>query len=721
MKPNSIFIFLFLLALSLLFFSCENKQPLEQISDSEIQICDFTGIKIPDDTGLEFQFIQTITWDYSHDEALFAIRIQTTNNELPENINVNENGWIIWQNDSIWTEERSFSYQFQSQFGNLEHIISRVELKSFYNNLESEIQDVSFFDYREIGTVINSRGGDIHEKTIGKAVEIYMLENIEDIFVDGLYADYFMYRLNIIDENTLEVISEGEWFNSINQENIRKVFLNEYTEPALNVNEVGELTQFETYVVTKSGHVDSANPAAIHFSVSDQFSPETLLYLQNSFILGEHHYANSLPYYYSNQSTMMNIPSENINGEIHYGMPFWMDTEMNYSVIGDEDTEFYFHSGWKGEYQQNDPLGQYQGIVLDRTTNINYGSWINYIDYRMDNNPLQLPYEHTFNTVADTDGTSWLRIPITAIQAQKLHLQNLAVGQHLLEIRVVDSQMKPDEMPVAFEFTIHEYIPPENREGILLVNNVYPNTNLPSVEEMYSEVFNYLNVAYQMIEYDVMPYSSMHYGNNNISPTDMQQYKLVVYNQDIQPDSWAHFSKEFITLSLYQQLGGNLLLSGGKNIWDSYTSDYNNGTQFFNKFFSIGTGEEDISFFGANSFQNPYFISAIPDNDFETELHLEMDPANVFHPIINIAHGLGAIAKFNSFTSTVIYRYGAKLPGTDNYSPSEEWYDEFNGFPVALKDEKANGSKCYLFGFPLLYMEIDGIKSLYQEIWNDLD
>jgi hypothetical protein len=99
--------------------------------------------------------------------------------------------------------------------------------------------------------------------------------------------------------------------------------------------------------------------------------------------------------------------------------------------------------------------------------------------------------------------------------------------------------------------------------------------------------------------------------------------------------------------------------------------------------------------------QYPYLVAVIPHNGFETELRLALNPPNFSNHFLNLVQGLGTVAKFNSFTSTVIDCNSLKQSGINNYFPSQEWYDEYNGFFVALKDEKANGSKCYLFGFLL--------------------
>lgn len=365
---------------------------------------------------------------------------------------------------------------------------------------------------------------------------------------------------------------------------------------------------------------------------------------------------------------------------------------------------------------------------MDRYANINYNSEIVYFDLRLNGEALFYPPVPASgeNLQVDEDGKQWLRVSrydsifdkITITRPALIHSGNDLYGSHVFKIRAVDLQGVVDREPYTLNFNIVPKVEAADKNGVLIVNDVASNLSL--VESKYHEVMTHIGVDSAMVDYRSLTNSGLHFGRDLLSPTDMQNYKLVIYNQDVEPHLNANFHNEFATLFLYLQTGGNLVLSGGKNLQYSHVESFNAGLYPNTDFFGIGNDEEDVTFFGANFLQQPYFVSAMPDNGFTTQLDVQIPP-DFSTAFINLTQAIGPIAKFNEFTSTVIYRYGAKAPGTDNYSPTQEWYDEFNGFPVALKNIRDNGSKCYVFGFPLMYMELDDVKSMYQEIWNDLD
>lgn len=469
------------------------------------------------------------------------------------------------------------------------------------------------------------------------------------------------------------------------------------------------------------------------FYVYGNFSPETRLYLVDSFILGQNHFQ---PDYEPGLGKV--IPIQQTASGVNYSKRFWLSKEGKYEVIGSNDIKFYFHWGWKGEYKLNDPWGQLDGKVMDRDTNENYNSEIVYFDLRLNGEPLYYPPVPATGSKLqiDEDGTKWLRVSkydsifkkITITRPALIHSPQSPglYGTHTFEVRAVDLQGKGDKQPYVLEFNIVPKVEKADKNGILLINDISSTSALAIVEEKYTEVFNALGVNFEMTNYRTLPNSGLHFGKDKLSPTDMQKYKLVIYNQDVEPHLDANFHNDYTTMYLYLFTGGNLVLSGGKNLQVSHLNSFNSGYFPFLNFFGVGsqTGIPDlgdITFFGSNFLQQPYFVKALPDNGFSTTLNLQIDPPYFSSSFINLTKAIGPIAKLVRFNSTVIYRYGAKLPGTDNYSPTQAWYDEFNGYPVALKNTRANGSKCYLFGFPIIYMQMDGVKSLYQEIMNDLN
>jgi hypothetical protein len=490
----------------------------------------------------------------------------------------------------------------------------------------------------------------------------------------------------------------------------------------------------------------------VRFYVYGNFSPETRLYIEDTFILGQNHF-QPVP----EPSVDRVIPSQYTSSGVRYSKRFWRDREHNYKVIGSNDIKFYFHWGYTGEFMGNNPWGQRKNEVFDSITGNDYNSEIIYYHLRLNGEPVYYPpiSEVSPNYIEDEDGKRWLKVSKYDVAFTLMILSEISLthspespgiyGTHVFEIRSEDLQGAVDKNPVNFEFTIDPMVNKENKNGILLVNS--SSSNLAMVETSYHEIMQSLNVDYEMVNYDTIPFLGEQYfyqDKDKLSPTDLQDYKLVILNQDVEPHNNGNFHKEFTTLNLYLHTGGNVMVTGGLNLWDSHIKSYENGYFPFQEVFGIGningtTAENDINYVGNNPFVKPYLINATPEITAFPELALRLEPP-FFSGTISIAQGLGAVAYFNNhFVSnavSILYRYGSKTPGQDNFSPLEgtgavnadgndidplDGFEEVNDLPIALKYEKANGSKCYLFGFPLLYMEFDGVKSLYQEIWNDLD
>jgi len=711
----------FILFTLLVLLSCTHRNTNAPADIQPLQVTSFTGEKTTIESSSEYSYRQTLSWETNNlSDPVFAIRILTTDSILPEELTTDEEGWLYQNENSIWTDQMEFAHEFYSENGQLQHIISDIEIKYFAGNEESEIFPINFFKYREIGTRITSHGGEIDDEIIGTGTTFYLYENIEDIFVDGLYAEYFMYRLNIIEASTDEIITEGEWNSSLDLGNIRILNLNSYTTPALLPNNDGEQTQLEAYVVTRSGFEDVDNPAICNFTVHYGFCPNTIVYLPFSNMLGDHHYQT-----YFEDSLSDEVPMELVDGEIHYATPFWMDLEENYCLIGGNDVELNFRWGWHGEFQGDHPSLKYEGNVLDEETNINYLSFITFFDVRFDDEPLLLEEFPAIdeNLITDNDGTTWLRIPKEYDFSQKISLTGLDYGLHVLEVRAVDSQMQEDVTPCVVEFEMHEPVPHEQREGILIVNDGYsPQWNpLGELELLYREYLSFYDEDIDVVVRNELENSGLHFSTDKLSPTDLQNYELVIYSMDYPVDDF-NFEREFAVLNIYKDLRGNILLSSGKNLAKVYQNCINAGYTMLYDFFGIPLDVENPITFVSNSFlQNPFFIRADPQNGFTTTMDIRL-PVLDWQPIfINSRAGLGPIALINAVSpeAEVIYTYGCKPPDSEAFPPTQEQYDELNGLPVAVKRDFGD-HKCYAFGFPLAYMETAHAQEVLSQIVNEI-
>ncbi|MDO9576876.1 MAG: hypothetical protein Q7J16_03245 [Candidatus Cloacimonadales bacterium] len=752
--------YLSLFIIVLLFAACTQRHPTQTNNPAEnFFVSAFEGEKTEIENSNEYTYKQTVSWDLLKEgEPLFAYRITTTNEELPEEIFTDENGWVYHYlpgadesiplslssaEKMIWTDQKTFEITFQSVMSELTHIISEVEVKYLLDDLESESISTSFFDNREIGTCLTNSAGDCAGEVIGIGTTFLLNEEIFDIFVEGFYAHHFMYRVNIVAEADSSMIQEGEWMNTINCPNIRIVELSPQNNNALIPNETGEITQFEAYVVTLSGYANSDNPSKLHFKVQDGFYPNTLIYnsieqsgVDNAnavFALGENHFTT-----YFDEAFGYELPNEMVNNELHVATAYWIDQYGNNTFIGSDDFRIYLQYGWNGKYNGNYPFGSQLNQVLDEQTGVHYFSTIEYMDLRLDDQPLEyagLPPEQ-YN-ITDDDGTVWLRVPITHEASSKLSLENLDFGEHTFTARAVDLQMAVDETPSNFTFSIFEPVPAEEKDGILILD-CSPQSNLFSpeqyVDDFYFEIFSDYSGNVDCLDYyelrNSVWNSMLHFSKDVFSPTDLQQYKLILFHADSANDQ-NKLALEYDILNIYLEQGGNLIVSSGRNLMNAYFDCCTYGFPLLEKYFGISLDGDAIGTvmfeeFNASWLSLQFFDRAITSNLYSDDIQL-MLPS--FNYLVTNSDGLGPIALFLDFDADTepIFGNGVKTPqaGTnfevwddiddDDEFPSLNQYNIYNNVPVGLRKITTDNS-CYIFGFPLSYMELEDVQDIMLQI-----
>ena len=177
--------------------------------------------------------------------------------------------------------------------------------------------------------------------------------------------------------------------------------------------------------------------------------------------------------------------------------------------------------------------------------------------------------------------------------------------------------------------------------------------------------------------------------------------------------------------------GGNLILSSGSNLKGVHQWCSTLGFDIFEEYFGIPMSNEDAIMRVSTAFlDNPFFIGAIAEGSYN-DLDLQLPSFNsiITNPQIPefSVNGLGPVAYFADHEAEVIYSYECKevgedppgIPPTWHIVPTQEEYDQFSGLPVALKKVTEDNS-CYIFGFPLAYMEPDQVKSMMTQILNEL-
>lgn len=707
------------------------------------RIISFTGEMIPIADSNEFQYRQTILWQGPFVSGVeYAVRMETTDDELPEGYFTDPDGWVYYSpagepcteadapGRTIWHGNRNFTIEFSSQDGVLKHILSAFHVKYRY---EGKIGDPisKSFTVGEVGTVIQLPWGPVdydHDYSssiavTGEGLKIGFSESIDNIFVQGLYAESFNYRLNIVHEFSGEVISYGEWFNTMESYDIREILLNRFTEPPLLSNNPDELTQIEAYMVTNYHGID-ISPASRKFRVASGFEPQAMIYRRNCYLLGENHFTT-----FKVASINLEIPKRQSPEGTIYGLPFFINRNGTHTALYSSDLKIHFNLGWKGKYLNNNPAQALLNRVSDAGTGVNYYSEIVSVDLRLNN----APYPHDFYENhpeyltgflhTDPDGTIWLRAPVNEFVPTHppVSADRLLTGENILHYRVMDNQMVLSNT-VPLTFILQERIPASGKSGILIVDNEYFSQLDPEINDFYDYVVSdysgpTLTLDRRWLKDNVWD-SHMHYGRNVIVPTDLEPYRLIIWHCDHPlevSNISSNFQDDFDTINLYMRGGGNILLSAGQNLRNM--NDLAKAQGFYNfifeKYFGIPYhAHSAIRSFSTNWSQNPFFIGA--DKSPETAMNLpDLDLNFYFYHLPNLFGGFGPVAYFDLSLITdpavePIYQMRTNEDGI-----------EFEGKPVALRRVTEN-NRTYMFGFPLSFMDADQVKDMINQIITDV-
>ena len=230
--------------------------------------------------------------------------------------------------------------------------------------------------------------------------------------------------------------------------------------------------------------------------------------------------------------------------------------------------------------------------------------------------------------------------------------------------------------------------------------------------------------------------SKFHFDHAEFCPTDLQSYKTVIYHSD--NPTLSSFAKEYDVINLYLKGGGNLVFSIGANLKIKVLVGVREQSfPILDRYFGIDSSDlESILILEKDGttaleppfFNLPYFIKAIPDNGFTEEIDLMIPSFHPFvneHPILHIeVNAIGPVAYFDESklddNTTVIYRFGCVSAGDGILDPSNFEYNTYNEQPMGLK-RQVGESKCYIFSFPLSYMEPAQVKDLLNQIIEEIE
>ena len=216
--------------------------------------------------------------------------------------------------------------------------------------------------------------------------------------------------------------------------------------------------------------------------------------------------------------------------------------------------------------------------------------------------------------------------------------------------------------------------------------------------------------------------SLLHFDQDVISPVDMMSYKLVIYHSD-KAGGGSNFHRNSNSFNSFFQMGGNMVASLGDNAQNVYDKCNLNSLFLLEDNFGIDLhigddAPDQVVKIASSPLTNPFLIGADATDGFETDLDLELD--DVWLTLVGLRKGLGPCSYFTEDVSAeAIYTYRCKPVDSPDFPPDQEQYDMFNGQTIAVKYITETNSN-YMFGVSLPFMEIEDVRAMFNEIFEDL-
>lgn len=684
-------------------FSCDRRNPFQPAESGKSQI-EFYEDKIPLD-GDNYIYRQAFKLNLADmDNLSFAYRLKALKDSPLPGYSTDEDGWILQVDQSVWTSTNEMSFDFESLDGKIQDLVCRVDLRIKHPDGKIEEHSFPFRSSRVIGSRISVPF--LAGAEVSTGIEFSLHENYGDVYVEGMYADHFMYRLNTLDAD-LQITQEGEWHSSLESPDIRKIILNSHTIPALQQNEEGSFTQFEVYVVSRSGLVQ-AEPSSIHFQVSSGNQPVALIYPETMVGLGSYHYS----VYQSQTHPHIDHISPNA-----YGVNTTLYPSLNrYIAVNSADFQLHLRWGYTGQYGyvlpnnhiyiSDSPFDQEFNMVLN-SAGINYHSRITAFWLRLDGAPFPvLPQFYITETVQDNQGNDWLRVLNLNDHCRHGVLSSLSDGLHVIELRVEDLQEVLSET-VTKTIDLRAYVPEEQRSGILIVDNDPHSSNyLPDglVDIFYTNV---VPTQYGIVS--ELELGQVEYPQSHLNPALVQQYKAVLIHSDNSSGPTISYKSFLNTWDFYLRNQGNLILGGTQTQVDMLD-------QIDPAWLQTRMGISSLSGLGILSTwspANPYFVNAIGIGGYSD---IPLNISNPFDLWVGLRQGLGTVMYFDpSLDLDWIYGFGCKDVNHPTYPPSQEMYDMLSTKYVGYKYQN-EGSNLVVFGFPLSSMDQDAVAASLSDI-----
>lgn len=682
--------------------SCKEQLPTAPVTEAAPAIS-FTEAKIPIGHD-EYLYRQIISPSEDNKAEEFSYRLQTLSGELPEGFTAGPEGWLRF-GDDVWTDKKSLVIDYPSHEGKIADMVTAVSIRSRQANGDTEECNLPFRSSRVLGSTIavNFQPG----QNTSCGLEFNLHEEIGDVFVDGMYAHHFMFRLNILNY-AQEVISYGSWHSSLTMADMRKVILNTATDPALTPTPADQYTQFECYLVSRSG-VEEATHHSVYFRAQSGFAPQALIYPQTAAALGDKHFSivdDDIMY----QNELIPRSGTNRNRRL------WQGNE-GLQAIWSPDLKLHLQWGYFGQYGHtstsggrvitNNPWDPELNICADVQTHNDYYSRVDYFDLRWDNAPF--PSQSYFvnpRLVSHSDGTLWLRIKNYNAQSRHHLFSGLSAGMHQLQVCAVDLQSVISD-PAILQIDLVPYKSYGERSGLLIVDDSANNSASPDaiVDNFYNSVITGTYGTVNSIDItDLEP------NDSPLNPIMMQNYFGLIWHTD-SPNTSPKLSSYADALNIYLGNSGHLVLSGTHRlagVFDAWAAL----PDFLNSNFGISSGA-DYGILSGSLVQKTYFIQAEGINYFP-DIDLEIE--NAINPVVEIKEGLSSVTYFMPGMPRVnLYQFGCKPVNSGQDSPTQDEYDFYSSKFVGYLHCRAD-AEIAVFGFPLSYMEQQDVENAMEDI-----
>lgn len=708
-------------SISLLFLlgACQEKSLTGPLSES------FNPLSIQEDkiplADSEYLYEQNIVISNTEDNDFFAYKLITYKGELPEGYFADSDGWLYFRtfgtdnsiplsepgnHRTIWTQQKNLHFDFPSSEGKINNLIVQVQVKVKKDSSFIDVFQTSLKSNRLLGSQIIVPFSD--GAITGAGIEFTLRERISDVFVEGLYADHYCFRINKLDNN-LQIIEFGTWYNSVAFPDFRKVILNANSEPSLSTD-TNTYTQFESYVVSRQG-IEEANHHSVYFKVNSGYRPVAVIYPAAIIGLGTYHY-NVCP-------KDLSIPSDIIESNVpnRLNRSLWQ-TDNGFEAINSADFKLQLRWGHKGlycciaennvYYTDNPFTGPATKECNDclNADSYNYGSRVAYYDLSWDNNSFPSAYQFLQSEVVTHDGQNWLRVKNLNDNSRHYTFQNLTSGLHTFKVCAVDLQGAISD-PAVISILLSDYKPIASRSGILIVDDTINNASISPeiyVDNFYNAVV--LNTFGPVQVFDGLANEATNY----TSATLLQNYKAVLWHTD----NYSQNSKMIFNsdaLYIYLQNGGNLIISGTGKLSNTFNYFLENGSLLTEKLDLNGSTDF------ANSGNNWFFINALGLNGMN---NIALNLTNPFNNNVQLRQGLGNVLYFESSTGlNFIYQFGCKPVNSEVYPPTQEQFNFYSSKYIGYTYNSGTG-KVAVFGFPLSYMNQTETASALQNLFSNM-